>query len=89
MCATLLPLLLHATTCCHQTQPPHPLPIQPFPVLFGVLIVLAVACGLLYWKLAWRRTAAWCTALLWLDVALLMLLGAGELWSGALPWGHV
>lgn len=48
-------------------------------MLFGVLIVLAVACCPLYWKLTWRRTAAWCTALLWLDVALLMLLGAGEL----------
>lgn len=48
-------------------------------MLFGVLIVLAVACCLLYWKLTWRRTAAWYTALLWLNVALLMLLGAGEL----------
>lgn len=47
-------------------------------MLFGVLIVVAVACCLLYWKLTWRRTAAWCTALLWLDVALLMLLGAGK-----------
>lgn len=57
------------------TQPPP----RVCAVLFGVLILLAVACCLLYWKLTWRRTAAWCTALLWLDVALLMLLGADEL----------
>lgn len=49
----------------------------PPAVFLGLLILLAAACALLCWRLTWPRTAAACTALLWLDVALLMLLGAG------------
>lgn len=46
----------------------------------GALILLAAACGILFWRrLLWRRSAAIATALLWLDVALLLLLGAGAL----------
>lgn len=58
---------------------PYCSPAGPLPaVLMGALILLAAACGLAFWRLRWRRTAATATALLWLDVALLLLLGAGE-----------
>lgn len=54
-----------------------PRPALPPAVFLGLLILLAAACALLGWRLTWPRTTAACTALLWLDVALLMLLGAG------------
>ena len=45
--------------------------------MFGTTLAIALLCSIVYWRLAWYRTATAITALLWLDIALLMLLGAG------------
>jgi hypothetical protein len=45
--------------------------------VFGTTLAIALLCSIVYWRLAWYRTATAITALLWLDIALLMLLGAG------------
>ena len=46
--------------------------------MFGTTLLIALLCGLLCLRLHWYRTATWMTALLCLDIALLMILGAGE-----------
>ncbi|KAL4420686.1 hypothetical protein ABPG75_010342 [Micractinium tetrahymenae] len=49
----------------------------PIPVLFGLAILIAAACCLLCWRVRRPGAAKLFTMLLWLDAALLMLLGAG------------
>lgn len=46
--------------------------------MFGLTLALALAAGPLFWRLRWYGWATLVTTLLWLDIALLMLLGVGE-----------
>ncbi|KAL4420685.1 hypothetical protein ABPG75_010341 [Micractinium tetrahymenae] len=49
----------------------------PITVVFGTTAGMSLLCALLFWRLRWYRTATCAAAILWLDVALLMLLGVG------------
>ncbi|KDD72551.1 hypothetical protein H632_c3199p0 [Helicosporidium sp. ATCC 50920] len=51
----------------------------PIAVLFGVLIVLAALLALTLPRMRWYKTASALTAVAWLDIALVMLLGVGIL----------
>lgn len=51
----------------------------PFAVIFGVTILVTALLMPLIWKMTWPKTAACLTALLWLCICLLMLLGTGLL----------
>lgn len=54
--------------------------VPPAPaVLFGLAILIGAACCLLCWRVPRPGAAKLLTTLLWLDTALLMLLGAGAL----------
>lgn len=64
----------------------------PIAVLFGVSILLAGILALAVWRMSWPKTTSFVVMLLWLDVALLMLLGAGgitPLPAPALPAGKL
>jgi len=79
---------LHTCACTrHGTLPYAP---PPPAVLFGVLIVLTPLTALAIWFMTWPKTAAFLTALLWLVIALLMLVGTGKRCiregRGALQW---
>lgn len=51
----------------------------PIAVVFGTTVAISLLCALLFWRLSWYRLATLLTCLLWLDVALLMLLGVALL----------
>lgn len=51
----------------------------PIAVLFGLTILLSAILAIAVWKMTWPKATAFTVMLLWLDVALLLLLGAGEM----------
>lgn len=54
----------------------------PIAVIFGLTILLSALVGIMVWRMRFPKTTSLVLLLLWVDVALLMLLGAGLL-SGA------
>ena len=67
----------HDAELCSAAPANLPSPPPP-PVVFGTTLPIGLLCALLFWRLGHYRWATLVAALLWLDVALLMLLGVGE-----------
>lgn len=70
--------MLQLQPCNPESPDPRPpTPPHPLAVVFGLTMLTAAFAAAMVWFMRWEKWSSLASALLWLDVALLMFLGTG------------